>query len=394
MFGRKKKEIHEIVAIFDIGSASIGGALVAVPKGGKLKKKARVLYSIRYPVSFQEDLHHERFTTLMLDAIGVVAAKLNDADTGYPTRAYCFLASPWYTSQTRVVTYSKDIEFSYTESLAQKLIADDLKNFESSHFKKYNQKGNEIRVIESKNIHVKLNGYSTNSPIGKKAHDAELTLFISMSPESILQSIEHKINSSLPVPTISFSSFLFSSYEVARSIHSHQKDFILIDVGGEITDVSVIKDDILIESSTFPSGKNVLVRRIATHLQLSKEEALSLLCMYLSGHVEKILRKKIDAILDNAQDDWVGHFRTTLEKMSQLTSLPHVVFITADEDITQWYVGAIQSEQFNQYMLTEKKFTVIALESKALHGFLKFGYKVERDSFLLLETIYASKLYS
>lgn len=390
LFSSRKKE-QEMVAIFDLGSASIGGALVVLPKGDDTGRKPNIIYSVRYPVAFQEDIDFERFTTLMLEALEEVARKMKEAAPVVPQRTFCFLASPWYASQTRIIKLSKLSPFVFTEKIANGLIQKELQAFEDSYLKKYATLSNRPRVIEKKNIGVTLNGYKTNKPFGKKAKELEISLFISMSPEDVLDSIEERIKTFLTVPRVEFSSFLFSSFVVTRDVFPDKKNFLLLDIGGEITDISLVKNDVLSESLSFPFGKNVFIRRIASRMKRSKEEAMSLLSLYLDGRAEKSLSQKIDRIMQETKDDWINHFEKALVDISGGLSLPSTIFFTADPYVVAWFKEAIKKERFSQYTLTEREFNVIVLEARSLHGFCEFGSDVERDPFLILESIYLNR---
>ena len=78
-------------------------------------------------------------------------------------------------------------------------------------------------------------------------------------------------------------------------------------------------------------------------------------------------------------------------EISDNVSLPETIFLTADNDVTQWFAETIKKERFSQYILTADKFNVIVLEAKTLHSFCRFGRNTERDPFLILESIYLTR---
>src|SRR3989344_3067834 len=102
-FFPKTKNKSELVVVFDIGSSSVGGALFYTDKSGVPK----IIFSIREPIVAEEKL---------------------DVD---------ILSSPWYISQTRVVTLQKDTSFLFTSKLADDLIQKEVELVKGEYAQKY-----------------------------------------------------------------------------------------------------------------------------------------------------------------------------------------------------------------------------------------------------------------
>ena len=70
---------------------------------------------------------------------------------------------------------------------------------------------------------------------------------------------------------------------------------------------------------------------------------------------------------------------------------PSSLFIIVDQDFANFFGDAIKNEQFNQYTLTDSKFTLNFLDIKILHGMVDFEEGVLRDPTLAAESVYINR---
>ncbi len=387
IFSRKKEE-GGVVAIFDIGTGSVGYALVEV-RGGE-DTPPKILFSSRHKIPFERHFEFSRFMKGMTRAIESCAKDLENQKPGKISNIHCFLTSPWYASQTRVIKLSKTTPFIFTQKLAESLVEKEIKLFEESTVSKYAEMGEEMVIIENKNIEVSMNGYKIVAPVGQKCKDLEMSTFISIAPESIIsqisETLDHYFHSK-----IKFSSFIFASYVVCRDLFISENNFILIDVSAEITDVAIIKNDILIESFSFPIGKNFLIRRIASGMAVSHEEALSYLKMCSEGHEGKDISSKLSLVLERAKSEWTKSMKEALSSMSQSISIPKRAFLSADADALCWFGEALSHGEWSDILSTQSNFEVLNINEKSFYSSCSLDAGVEHDPFLMIESIYKSR---
>ena len=120
IFSSQKKE--RTVAIFDIGSGSVGGAIVKIPTSGK--GSPLILKSVRTDIKSHKDkeLNFNNFMNDMLFALSSSADSLYHLKGGAPDEIFCFVASPWYLSETRVIKMNREKPFIFSKHLASELI--------------------------------------------------------------------------------------------------------------------------------------------------------------------------------------------------------------------------------------------------------------------------------
>lgn len=385
IFSRTQKK--ELVLVFDIGSSSVGGALFWAQGSGAPK----IVFSIREPITLEENLGVDRFLSLALKSLEVVASRIHMAGAGAPAMIFCVLSSPWYVSQTRIIKLQKNAPFLFTPRLALDLIQKEKDLFKEEHSAKYSRSSAGVRLIEMKNIKTMINGYETSNPLEQKGRNLEMTIFISMSGEQTLRKIEKTIRGHFHAKEIKFSSFAFSSFAVVRDIYAHNEDFLLIDIGGEMTDISMVKKNILRESISFPLGVNFMIRGVASRFRCSLSEAKSLISLFKDGHAEKSAAKKLGSVMDNLRIEWLDKFQESLSNLSNDISIPAVIYLAVDKEMADFFSEIIKTEQFNQYTLTESKFKVVFLGAEVFHGMAAFEDKVVRDPFLIIDSIYVNR---
>ncbi|MFA6274523.1 MAG: hypothetical protein WC662_05165, partial [Candidatus Paceibacterota bacterium] len=356
IFG-KGKDKEELALVFDIGSSSVAGALFYMQKSGVPK----IIFSIREPIKLENQINFEKFLNLTIKSLDVIVNKICMQKLGAPKKIFCVLSSPWYASQTRIIKLGKNTSFIFNSKLADSLTQKEITLFEEEHLKKYLNNKEKIRPIELKNMKTLLNGYATPNPLNQKTKELEMTLFLSMSPEEVLSKIEESIGKHFYRGNIKFSSFAMASFSVARDMFVHQENFLLVDIGGEVTDISMVKKDILRTSISFPMGRNYMIRGVASALGCTLDEAKSYISLYKDEHMAKPNEKKFGPVVGKLKTEWLKKFQESLVNLSNDISIPATIFITVDQDFVQFFTELIKTEQFNQYTLTEAKFRIIFL---------------------------------
>ena len=118
LFSKNKKNSNSSpVVLFDIGSGSVGAALVVFGKDDK----PTILHSVRAPITFQKEIRPDLFIKRMLHSLESVALELEQKGIAKLGRGIfgkkhigeilCVFSSPWYTSQTKILTYERKKPF-------------------------------------------------------------------------------------------------------------------------------------------------------------------------------------------------------------------------------------------------------------------------------------------
>lgn len=385
-FSRKQKQ-DELILVFDVGSSSVKAALFYAKKSSVPK----IITSVREPIILEDKVSFDRFLALTIKALEDASEKIYAKGLGAPSKIFCIFSSPWHTSHTRIITLKQDTPFIFTTKLADGLVQKEIASLKEEYLKKYSHNEETLRVLEVKNIKVMLNGYETSNPVSKKAKELEMTVFISMSEERVCKKIEEAIGKHFKTGDIKFSSFTIASFTVIRDLFTDRENFLLINIGGEITDISMIKHNTLRESTSFPLGINFMIRSISSTMKCSLGEAKSLISLFKDGHASASTVKSLEPAISKLKSEWLVNFQQSLANLSNDISIPAFVYTTVDKDLAEFFAEIIKTEQFNQYTLTESKFQIVFLNIENLHGIAEFEKETIWNAFLTIDAVYINR---
>ena len=394
---RNKKE--ERVILFDVGSSSIGCTYVHYKHPGHAPHESlspdkekdtrpRVLFSDRLEIPFQKEMDFERFIELTMTTLDEVATRLESQHLGAPTRVVCVLGTPWYSAQTRRISLAQKTPFTFSHRFADGVIAKEVALFRKKQVDEFIELADDnTTLLEKKVVEVRLNGYPVRRPIGKKTRTVEMSLFLSIAPKDILDQIEARLQKFFH-HKVEFHSFLFSAYTAIRHAFPYTQDYVLVDVGGDLTECAVVRNDVVSESHSFPHGSHMIIREICSSLNKTPPEALSLMKMYTHDLSDEQTREEVSRALGPISEKWSQHIAEIFSHLSKTFLLPERVFVTANRNMLPWFTDALSQEAFHRFTFTHKKFDVLKLDPSTLHGFCVFGDDVERDASLMMETLF------
>lgn len=378
----------EPALVLDIGSGSVGAALALLSR----THSPTVLYTTRESIPLQAGVSGTRLHSLMLRTLahvmlGVVAEGFHAA--GWSGRrpsireATIVLGAPWTTSQTTFHQLSHTEPLPVSERVLAKLLAEDDKETTRPG------DGETVR-IEEKLIQVTLDGYETSRPFGKAATDALFTVFSSFAPLTLIRGIEDAVSHSLHTHHSSFHSFSLAAFAAVRELFPEQEHFLLADVSGELTELALVKRQALLESATFPIGKNALIRALREETGVPASGAETFLKLHAEGRATGALAARGEQTVRSFTDEWMRRFTETLASFSEETFLPRILFLTADDDTAPLITRLIKGAETVQFSFSSEPLSVQTVTAETFHSALRWSDVAHRDPFLALETVFGN----
>lgn len=387
-------KLEEVSALFHIGSGSVDGSLIRLSK----KSKPEIIYSVKIPIPFQKNLNLERHYNLIIKAYDSSLKNIQKQGlphlnfTGFRNygikNVFYILSSPWCISQTKIIKIKKDNYFEISTDSIEGIITD-----QENKFLSYNSTETS-KIIERKIITAKLNGYKTSEIYGKKAKDLELSLFITSAPANLLKELKNTAHRYFNFRFSHFNSFALSSFSAIRDIYPDKENFIYIDIHGELTDVSVIKDNIFVESISFPLGKNFFIRKISEKLRVSGGEAYSLINIYAIGKCNQATSQKVQTAINDSLKIWLDNFHSILTSLSLKMYLPRTIFVIVSDEFSVFLVKKLKEERFTQFSMTDEYFNVIVLDNKGLCKYCQSENYFKKEPFVELECVFLNKVFN
>ncbi|HAT68375.1 MAG: hypothetical protein A2481_03190 [Candidatus Yonathbacteria bacterium RIFOXYC2_FULL_47_9] len=385
-FFTKQQRDDSLTLLVDIGSASVGAALVRLEVG----KPPHILLTTREDIPFQESLSSARFLSGMLHALERALKNLQSQNKGHgaPAHTFCTFSSPWIVLKNRKLRISRTEPFQVTEKNLDAFLNEDIERLKDEL--KETLPPADIEIIEKKIIEIRLNGYEIKNPYGQTTHQMEVLATVSLSSKRVIESVERMISRFFHAPSVHFGSFPVAAFSTIRDIFPEEKNFLFVDVTGETTDVSLVANDLFMGMVSFSRGKNFFVREISSGEHTLHEEAATLFRMFLRDELEGKKRSHVGDIVAQGKDEWITRFKKSLTSFTEVGMLPHKVFFTADADMASFFTGLINTLQPES--LAGEGFEVAYLDQLVVTKFVTFESEVVRDPFIVVEALLAGKL--
>jgi len=393
------KTNETLFLVVDIGSASVGAAL-ALSRRDDVPK---VIYDTRAFMPFSEELTLRRYRSDMLKALraalddlrknGLPHLKFTSLGSLSPRYAYCSLSSPWYVSQTRMVTRREQIPVRVTRAYIEKIVNEEKKHFLAEEAHKRFPKSDPY-VFEESAMRITLEGYPVARPEGKRARDVSVTSVFSAAARRTLARVAEEIHSFGGVETL-LASFPVTSLRAVRAVSGKEGALsaLLLDVGGEVTDVSLVRGGIIASNASFPVGYRTIVRGLAHDLKTSIAEARSLLRAEHEGAVSHMHKGRVGKAIGKREEEWVRGFSSALTRIASSFSVPRSVFFATDPEIAPLVRSLVAKEEFAQFSMAEEPFDAVAVNAAFLGDVCSFGKYSRRDPFLAAGVVAAETVF-
>jgi len=397
LFSRKTRDV-EIALVFDVGSASIGGALVLLRTG----QNPHILYQARHEMPLTEELDFARFQQAMQTTLDTVVGEMVSRGLAHLTfkgkrgkRIDCVsvaYASPWYASRVQSLSVvhkeptavSKAAIDAIVEKEKTKLLGSEEMHADST----------KDDIIEQAVTDITLDGYTLQDPYGKKARRLEFTLALTALAGGVQEEVEDIISRHVSPGRIHHHSFTLVSFYALTKLFPSTNDALICDVSGEVTDISVVREGKLRESASFPNGTYFIARNIAQALHMTPREALSMVRQYTDGMTNPEATTAITNATSAVENIWVKDFSKALEDLGGENTMPRNIFLAVDSRVATMVKGFIERGMSAQGQASVRPFSVVFLSGDKLRQHITIRSSTAVDAFLGIATLYAREHYS
>jgi len=183
----------------------------------------------------------------------------------------------------------------------------------------------DVRVIYAEVQEIKLDGYQVVNPLGFTGKEISVGLFNAYIPKAHLAVFED-IVAALKLDIISIVSQPYAVFQFLSKYITSLGDFILIDIGGSITEISLIRKGRLEDVKSIPMGGSSLTKSIAENLKIGFAEAEGIKMRLAEGGVSKRVEKKIEDIVSRDVELFTRGLEEVLGEFSQLALLPSRIY--------------------------------------------------------------------
>lgn len=363
---------HASVALVDIGSGSVAGAYLSHGKNGHV-----IEYSVRVPVRIRDN---EEVSSAMLRALAEVDEKLvkegapllrRATGSGSVGEVFVSVASPWQETTVRTERFEETSPVTFTRSLMRELV----------HKTAVIADG---RVSSGESvIATMLNGYETSLPFGKRVNRADIVILSSTLDTAVASAIETALRATYHTRSISFTAFASLTYTVFRDIFPHEKDYLIVDVTGEATDIVFVKRGLLASVVSVPLGVSHLVHSLGTLLPTPD--------MHTETGKIHITKTNGGGAAAAARSTWVGHIVAALKTFSEHHALPRTIFLLADDPVREYIRRALDDESLRSLWLSDEPLSILPVLASHFLPRVTIAPTATGDTFLMMLALYHGK---
>jgi hypothetical protein len=332
---------HTSVVLVDIDSSSVGGAYAHFfpNKPPRIYFTARLPIEMKGGVSSNEDMF--RALRTLTDVLVSSGAPVLHKETGsaHIDAVLASVGSPWQQTKIQVKTVGDgEKTFAFTRAVMEETMRSaPVKTPEST---------DERVSVGNLVIATILNGYETTNPFGKKAKRADLVVLSSTLPKKTIAQIQETLRQAYQTHALTYTAFAPLIYTVFRDMFPLEKDYLVVDFGGETTDIAFVKGSILVDVASIPIGTHIFSH--AMHGQHANP-----------GVIDLTRNATLGVRVAEAEVEWATRVADTLKDFTSRHALPRTVFLLAGAENRDFAKRLLDSPTLHALWLSDEALRVI-----------------------------------
>lgn len=184
----------------------------------------------------------------------------------------------------------------------------------------------EIELTNSSISWVKLDDQFVKDPLGVAAKKMEVALFTAFSPTFHLELLQ-KLAKDLKLKIITITSEMYALSKCLSTKEGYE-NVILMDIGGETTDVGIVFGGGLVATRTLSLGGRHITRAISECFGLSLEDAEEKKLMYSLGTLDVDETARIKECVKDVLDLWLSGLEVLFLDFNGIKTFPSKIIIT------------------------------------------------------------------
>jgi len=185
----------------------------------------------------------------------------------------------------------------------------------------------DLKLIDAHIVDIKVDGQSISNPLGFQGRELCLTIFNSYAEKALIKDLIN-LFSKLGLEIVGVAPHPYSLFYSFGSNLS-KKDVLIIDVGGKVTEITLIKNQgEIIEARSFHLGGQSFTKTLAEFLELDLNDAETIKMQYSRGGVSPMARRRLEKLISSNVSSWLGGVKVVLnEFFEKHNSFPKQIFL-------------------------------------------------------------------
>ncbi|PIR70356.1 MAG: hypothetical protein COU46_01955 [Candidatus Niyogibacteria bacterium CG10_big_fil_rev_8_21_14_0_10_42_19] len=282
------------------------------------------------------------------------------------------LSSPWFFSQTRTINMERPDAFEVNRELVKNILDEEKDLFvHGARGRSVVSPVDDPEIIEISIMRTLLNGYEVEKFFGKKTISAVFSVYLSLSLKDMILRTQDQLHDAFHTDNIIFHSFPYIFFRAAKHIFDTSRGFTIVDVGGEITDVTIIRDGVIEETFSFGKGINFIIRRLSSAFNISPEEALSILNLAHRGEFADSAKDMKMKVINSAIDEWSNYFSEIVKQATSHKFLPSKLIFIGEGARFSFFNQIFKNEDFKEKIYKAQNFQPQTISPKVLRNYIR-----------------------
>ena len=220
----------------------------------------------------------------------------------------------------------------------------------------------EIEIINSEITEMKIDSFKVTNPLGFKGETVGISYFTAFSPKhhlQILVSIIRSLGLKPKAVTLETHALLQA---LLKNREPSEFDGIIIDVGGETTDIAAVFGGGIVSTRTLTCGGRDFTRALKRKKNLSFQEAEALKLKFSRGELSPEEAAEIKELLSETQECWALGVREALKDMEEVETFPEKIFLSGGRANLPGIIDEVASPSFGNGLSFGKPLEVKLLQ--------------------------------
>ncbi|HBD24936.1 MAG: hypothetical protein A2566_00760 [Candidatus Zambryskibacteria bacterium RIFOXYD1_FULL_40_13] len=383
--------------VIHVSSGSINVALASLAKN----KPLDFIYSMSVPFIGERPTDSK----LLPEMIGILDSSIkevikkgflkNNVKDRRISHAVISLSSPWFILKTKKINLTKESPFTITKTFINSILSDEESRFKEELSGKASDTSHDYIVIEKSIVHTKINGYSVVDIMNKRTRSLEAYVYVSAISKLVDDAVMGVIskNTHLGREDVMIHSFPLVLFSSIRDFSSSDANFLIINISSEVTDIVLVRDQIIESTTSFSFGKNTIIRELSKQFKVSLEIAESQLSMYLSEKTDASVSNSMQNILVELEKEWSTHLTSALLVVSPNSNYPKKTFLFVKKNISPIFLKLLESGSEGSIPTFRKNIQIIEIDESIFKDEYEAVAKIQVDIALIALAVFHNKLF-
>lgn len=349
---------------FDIGTSSVSAVVFSTQRHHAEHSRPAVHGVHRSFIESSLGVDPENLPRHIISNLHHILSKVEEQLKGLPKEIVIGLAAPYYVSRTLTVSSErKGIRDPITQAEIDRMLRKGENNFKKSVGMGMQEQYN---FFTRRPLKILVNGYRVSQPVGLTGELLEVFARYEATAAAFKNRLLQAFQSfKLDAAHVHLTSMPTAYFHTLKHIMDLEEGATLIDIGGEVTEISIMHGGILQYVISIPAGMNVLIRRVAELLNVTFHDALFIVKRYAEHTLEEAKSVLVTPLIEAAVADWKSALSDEMVTYAEGRDISPFIFLTGGGAILPVYQGAFTSN-FLKKILPFGEATITSIKPEAL----------------------------